>query len=29
VAHGFQEDLFERVAPVRELPHQQILPRRE
>ena len=29
VAHGFQENFFQRVAAVRELPHQQILPRRQ
>ena len=29
VAHGFQEDLLQRVPAVRELSHQQVLPRRE
>ena len=26
MAHGFQEDLFQRVPAVRQLPHQQVLP---
>ena len=29
MAHRLEEDLLERIAPVRELPHQQILPRGE
>src|SRR4029453_6169340 len=29
MAHGFQEDLLQRAPAVRELPPQQILPRRE